>query len=52
MQAHFLLLEGTHKPDGKVYAVKVMAREAVSSVDDLAQEVGILRRLDHHQVVR
>ncbi|CAB1106924.1 unnamed protein product [Ectocarpus sp. CCAP 1310/34] len=44
--------EGTHKPDGEVLAVKVVSRDAVKDMDSLAQEVDILRRLDHHQVVR
>ncbi|CAM9791435.1 unnamed protein product [Ectocarpus fasciculatus] len=44
--------EGTHKPDGEVFAVKVISRDAVKDMDGLAQEVDTLRRLDHHQVVR
>ncbi|CAM9138340.1 unnamed protein product, partial [Hapterophycus canaliculatus] len=46
--------DGTHKPDGNIFAVKVMSRDAFgdADVEALAREVDILRRLDHHQVVR
>ena len=45
-------LLGMFKPDGEVYAVKVIPREAVPDVYTLKHEVDILRRLNHHQVMR
>lgn len=49
-----LTVTGTHRPDGEVFAVKVMSRDAFADADveALAREVDILRRLDHQQVVR
>lgn len=43
---------GTYKATGETCAVKVIRRESISDPQSLAQEVEILRKLDHPQVVR
>ena len=43
---------GVYKADGEACAVKVINRKPLENKDTLAQEVMILRSLDHPQVVR
>lgn len=43
---------GVYKEDGEPCAVKVINRKPLKNAEVLAQEVVILRSLDHPQVVR